>query len=82
MSDDSSPDIIRFPMVECSDEEMLHELDLSITRIDADLARVMTLVEPDHYRNDYIRERMKIIFELSDLRFDQVLRKEGAEYER
>jgi hypothetical protein len=82
MSDSKPSDIIRFPGTECSDAEMLNELDLSITRIDADLARVMTLVEPDHYSNDHIRERMKIIFELSDLRFNQVLRREGAEDER
>ena len=79
MSDGNSSDILRFPAAERSDAEMLNELDLSITRIDADLARVMTLVEPDHYRNDHIRERMKIIFELSDLRFNQVLRREEAE---
>lgn len=82
MSCDKSPKVIPFEEpTEESAAQMLHEIECSLARIDADLSRIMGSVESSHFGNPNIRKLMLEVIQLTDLRMEQLWRAEGFDRE-
>ena len=81
MSYGKSPKTMRMPdETEQADETMLNELECTLARIDADLARILGMVESSHYRNLETRKKLFEVSELNELRLRQIWRAEGFDH--
>jgi hypothetical protein len=78
MSYDKSPNVVR--MAEFSPQlttNMSDEIELTLCRIDSDIARILGAAEPCHLEDEVIGQKLRAVRDLGEFRMCQIFQKEG-----